>query len=303
MKVLIFTTKPEFHLVAKNTITEFEYTFFTCQSIFEMNEILKTIDIDLVILDCETFRPEKFDFLTHVHSIRNTTHCLIVETSKHELDEETLLCQISVQVMLQEIYEYRQLVKSFCKNFWNRMIDQEVNPDYCEKVPDLPSPYVPVQPAKTTLEINDSDIEKQLEEMDEFPMDKDLGGGITLNDLINVEENGTVSLKDTSHLDLPPSYTLGHPDKKKRYNYKELDPTSKKLLAYFTQNKDIPIPIPTLCQYMWNEYSTTRRNSLYVYIRRLRLFMEDDLNDPQKLVKTQKGCYQLKADIDIFCSH
>ena len=299
MKVIVFSNKKLFLSIARKTCDEFEHSFFCLEKITEMDEMLKIVDIDLVLLDCDTFRPESFDILSHIHFIRETAHCIVIECSKHELDEDDLLSQISVQVMIQEIYDYRHFVKTFCKNYWDRAIDEEVNPDWIEEEKDEDI----LHPRKSLTQTEIKDIDQTLEEIDEFPMDADLGGGITLNDLISVDENGIVSAKDTSHLNLPPSYTLGHPDKKKYYNSKELDPNSKKLLAYFISNKRTPIPIPTLCQYMWNEYTPARRNSLYVYIHRLRIFLDDDTNNPKKLVKTSKGCFQLNADADIFSAH
>ena len=287
MKVIVFSNKKLFLSIAQKTCDEFEYSFFRLEKITEMNEMLKIVDIDLVLIDCDTFRPEAFDILEHIHSIRKTTHCIIVERSKHELDVEDLLCQICVQVMIQDIYEYRLFVKSFCKNFWDRAIDEEVNPDWIEDEKPLSHEEI-------------KSIDKELDEIDEFPMNADLGGGITLNDLISVDENGIVSEKDTSHLNLPPSYTFGYPQKEKKYSCKELDPKSKKLLAYFIENKKKPIPIQMLCQHMWGEYTSSKRSSMYVYIHRLRLFLDDDTENPKKLIKTSKGCFQLDVDTNIF---
>ena len=248
------------------------------------------IDIDLVLIDCDTFRPENFDILSHIHSIRKTTHCLVVEKSKHELDEQDLLCQISVQVMIQEIYNYRLFVKSFYQNFWNKNLSEDENYDFFEDEDDKIS--------NEEME----EIDKKLDEIDEFSMETDLGNGITLNDLVKINEDGSVECKDTSNLDIPPSYTLGHPDKVKKYNCKELEPISRKLMLYFIENLKKELSIQDICVYMWKEYNQTRRNSLYVYIRRLRKFLDDDTTTPSKLVKTAKGCYKLDVEKSIFTS-
>ena len=79
--------------------------------------LLSNHKINLILIDCDTYRPINFNILEFIQNINKNTYCLIVETSIHEIDKDALLAQITKQCMLQEIYSYQLFVKHFYNNY------------------------------------------------------------------------------------------------------------------------------------------------------------------------------------------
>ena len=116
--------------------------------------------------------------------------------------------------------------------------------------------------------------------------------GIHLADVLE-EVRGIIELKDISKTS-EKFFKIGPTDKKNFESH--LDPNSKTLFEHFRKNPHKPIPIKELCKILWGEYNKIRRNAIYVYIRKLRVFLGDDIDKPQILKKVQKGYYQFDGD-------
>lgn len=269
MKVVIFSKSSFFVNVAKITCSEVDWISVNIYDKSSLDDLLKNQQINLVIIDCDTFRPVSFNILEYIHNINKNTHCLVVETSIHEIDKDTLLAQISKQCMLQEIYFYQQFVKLFCTNYWNESEKKILQKEHIQK---------------NILETEESII--------------------NYSNLHNANTNEIEFIKEQEQKYFPESITLGFLNEVKENivekeilednSYEGLEPTSIKILEYFKSNINKPISIKSLCTYIWGENNILKRNAIYVYIRKIRIFLEDDLDIPKKLIKSRKGFYILK---------
>ena len=265
MKVLSYSHSNLFLNVSKITCSELDFSFVsTCQK-ETFNKILENQDIDLVLIDCDTFRPEKYNIQEYIQNISKNTYCLVVETSIHEIDKDDLLGQITKQCLLQEMYIFQQFVKLFYSNYW-----QESE----KKISQYMTNYQPID------ENNDDD--------DDI---------INYDELFTVDENGIAIIKE-----MPPEYfensiELGFGTKyqeETKNEYTGLDKTSIKIFEYLKSNINKPVSINSLSTHTWGECSISKRNAIYVYIRKIRIYLGDNLDFPTKLIKCNKGFYTLR---------
>ncbi|MBQ1983747.1 MAG: helix-turn-helix domain-containing protein, partial [Spirochaetaceae bacterium] len=81
---------------------------------------------------------------------------------------------------------------------------------------------------------------------------------------------------------------------KKQNEYIGLDPTSIKIFEYLKSNINKPVSINSLSNHTWGECNIIKRNAIYVYIRKIRIYIGDNLDFPTKLIKCNKGFYTLR---------
>ena len=262
MKVLVFSKSKLFIQVTNLTCNELECSVINICSKTSLDNLLTKQEINLLIIDCDVFRPINYNVLEYVKTLSPNTYCLVVETSIHEIDKDTLIAQISKQCMLQEIYFYQQFVKLFYSNYWNeseKKILQKESTTFCN---------------------------------DEYKTKYD--------NLYTVDENGIAIINDNIEDTYEDSVILGFGDnlptetEKENDNYIGLEPISIKILEYLKANLNKPISITNLSIHIWGEFNILRRNAIYVYIRKIRLFIGDNLDTPTKLIKCGKGFYILK---------
>jgi hypothetical protein len=266
MKVLAYSHSNLFINVTKITCSELDFLFVYTHQEETFEKLLKNQDINLVLIDCDTFRPEKYNIQEYILNISKHTYCLIVETSIHEIDKDDLLGQITKQCLLQEMYTFQQFVKLFYSNYWQeseRKINQYIT-NYQE------------------INENPSDTEEEI---------------INYDDLFTVDENGIAIIKEQPADYFENSIELGFgtkTQKEEKNEYLGLDPTSIKIFEYLKKNINKPVSINSLSNYTWGESNISKRNAIYVYIRKIRIFLGDNLDFPTKLIKCNKGFYTLK---------
>ncbi len=264
MKVLAYTRSNLFLNVAKLTCSELDFFIVTTHQKEIFDNLLQKQDINLVLIDCDTFRPEKYNIQEYIQNLSKNTYCLIIETSVHEIDKDALLAQITKQCMLQEMYIFQQFVKIFYNIYWKES-EKKITQSIEEVYPD------------------------NEEENNEEPINYD--------ELFTVDENGIAIIKEKPADYFANSIVLGFGNKTEeetKEQYKGLEPTSIKIFEYLKDNLNKPVSINTLCNYTWGECSITKRNAIYVYIRKIRIFIGDNLDFPTKLIKSNKGFYVLK---------
>lgn len=261
MKVVVFSKSKHFINVTKITCFELDCLLFTVNQKDNLDHLLKNHDINLVIFDCDTFRPNNYNVLHYIQNLRKDTYCLVVETSLHEIDKDALLAQITKQCMLQEIYYYQQFVKQLYINYWNETEKKYLNKD---------------------LILNEEKIINK----------------INYEDLFTVDENGIAIIKEQNPSFFSDSIVLGFGHETKvdnNLNYSGLEPISIKIFEFLKENINKPVSISSLCNHIWGESSVIKRNAIYVYIRKIRIYLGDNLDFPTKLLKSIKGFYILKA--------
>ncbi len=258
MKVIVFSQSKLFIKVTNLTCNELDCIAINICNKTSLDNLLTNQEINLLIIDCDIFRPIKYNILEYIKTLSPNTYCLVVETSLHEIDKDTLLAQISKQCMLQEIYFYQQFVKLFYHNYWN-------------------------------------ETEKKILQKENSICDNN-EQTINYNDLYTVDENGIAIIKENNPEAYEDSIVLGFGDNfhTEVDNYRGLEPTSIKILEYLKANINKPISINNLSTHIWGEFNISKRNAIYVYIRKIRLFIGDNLDVPQKLIKCRKGFYVLK---------
>ncbi len=263
MKVIVFSNSKLFLKVTNLTCNELDWTAINVCSKSSIDNLLAKQQINLLVIDCDAFRPINYNVLEYVKTLNKNTYCLIVETSIHEIDKDDLLAQISKQCMLHEIYFYQQFVKLFYHNYWNES-EKKI-----------------LQKEESTIDFSERKI--------------------LYDNLYSVDENGIAIISDNTEETYENSIILGFGENNSQkienetYNCAGLEPTSAKILEYLKSNINKPIAINTLSNHIWGEFNVLRRNAIYVYIRKIRLFLGDNLDCPTKLLKCGKGFYMLKC--------
>ena len=133
MKILAYTHSALFYNVSKLTCLELDYSLVTSFQKESLDIYLRNQDINLVLIDCDTFRPENFNILEYIQSISKKTYCLVVETTIHEIDKDALnitpylnflksyrLSEIERAMKL--LYRYNTIGKDDAYLQFNRMI-------------------------------------------------------------------------------------------------------------------------------------------------------------------------------------
>ena len=263
MKILAYTHSTLFLNVTKLTCLELDYSLVTVFQKETLEKYLMNQDINLVLIDCDTFRPENYNIQEYIQNISKKTYCLVVETSLYEIDKDALLAQISKQCLLQEIYFFQQFVKIFYNNYWKeseKRISQQINNS------------ILTEPTEVDSKIN-------------------------YDELFTVDENGIAIIKEKKPDYFTNSIELGFGTKTEDNEQSEfigLEPVTIKIFKFLKNNLNKPISIKTLCNYTWGECNITKRNAIYVYIRKIRIYIGDNLDFPTKLIKSNKGFYVLK---------
>ena len=266
MKVLAYSRSTLFLNVVKLTCSELDFCFVSTYQKERLNQYLENEDIDLVLIDCDTFRPEKYNIQEYIQNISKNTYCLIVETSIHEIDKDDLLGQITKQCLLQEMYNFQQFVKLFYSNYWQES-EKKINQ------------YI------TNYQVTNESVFEEEEE------------NINYDELFTVDENGIAIIKEQPADYFENSIELGFGEKyqeKKTNEYIGLDPTSIKIFEYLKSNINKPVSINSLSNHTWGECNIIKRNAIYVYIRKIRIYIGDNLDFPTKLIKCNKGFYTLR---------
>ena len=222
MKVVAFSNSNFFVKVCKLACTELDWNLTTICERSALDIILKNYSINLLIIDCDTFRPSSYNILEDVQNINKKTYCLVVETSLHEIDKDALMAQISKQCMLQEIYYFQQFVKVFCNNYWN-------------------------------------ESERKILQNQQK---------INYDDFISFNENkiSFIGEKYEEKFNTGLSFGFGEENISKlteQINYENLEPTAIKILEYLKENKNTPVSIKTICNYVWGECNILKRNAIY----------------------------------------
>lgn len=263
MKILAYTHSTLFLNVAKLTCAELDFSLVTTFQKEILESYLQNQDINLVLIDCDTYRPENYNIQEYIQNISYRTYCLVVETSIHEIDKDALLAQISKQCLLQEIYFFQQFVKIFYTNYWK-------------------------ESEKKISQHLDNSIK---------PQEPEIENKINYEELFTVDENGIAIIKEKPSDYFTNSIELGFGSKSKEEEQTEyigLEPVSIKILKFLKNNINKPISIKTLCNHTWGECNISKRNAIYVYIRKIRIYIGDNLDFPTKLIKSNKGFYVLK---------
>ena len=266
MKVLSYSHSNLFLNVSKITCSELDFSFVSTCKKETFGQLLENQDIDLVLIDCDTFRPEKYNIQEYIQNISKNTYCLVVETTIHEIDKDDLLGQITRQCLLQEIYIFQQFVKLFYSNFW-----QESEKKISQFITNCQT-------------INEN----------EYKDDEEI---INYDELFTVDENGIAIIKEQPADYFENSIELGFGTKYQEENEHEyigLDPTTIKIFEYLKSNINKPVSINSLSNHTWGECNISKRNAIYVYIRKIRIYLGDNLDFPTKLIKCNKGFYTLK---------
>ena len=76
--------------------------------------------------------------------------------------------------------------------------------------------------------------------------------------------------------------------------YMGLEPNCIKILEFLKANLNKPVSITSICNHIWGECNKLKKNAIYVYIRKIRMHLGDNLDIPTKLLKSAKGYYTLK---------
>ena len=266
MKILAYTHSTLFLNVLKLTCSELDFSFNSTYQKEIFDKLLQNQDINLVLIDCDTFRPSKDNIQEYIQNISKKTYCLVVETSIHEIDKDDLIGQITKQCLLQEMYIFQQFVKLFYSNYWQESEKKA-------------SRYITNN--QTTTENNFEDEEDC----------------INYDELFTVDENGIAIIKEKPADYFENSIELGFGTKNQEENNKKyvgLDPTAIKIFEYLKSNKNKPVSISSISNHIWGECNINKRNAIYVYIRKIRKYLGDNLDLPTKLIKCNKGFYTLR---------
>lgn len=266
MKVLSYSHSNLFLNVSKIACSELDFSFVSTYQKETFCKLLKNQDIDLVLIDCDTFRPEKYNIQEYIQNISKNTYCLVVETTIHEIDKDDLLGQITRQCLLQEIYIFQQFVKLFYTHYWQ----------------------------ESEKKISQQETNFQLFNENEYEDDDEI---IDYDELFTVDENGIAIIKEKPAEYFENSIELGFGTKHQeevKNKYIGLDPTTIKIFEYLKTNLNKPVSIKSLSTHTWGECNINKRNAIYVYIRKIRIYLGDNLDFPTKLIKCNKGFYTLK---------
>ena len=266
MKVITLSKSRHFINVANLTCMELDCSLVNVTTKEQVVNLLSNHKINLILIDCDTYRPINFNILEFIQNINKNTYCLIVETSIHEIDKDALLAQITKQCMLQEIYSYQLFVKHFYNNYLS-------------------------ETEKTILLKEDLSNNKK----DNFE------NNINYDDLFTVDENGIAIIKDLAPEYFTDSIVLGFgeefSEKEEELEsgaYMGLEPNCIKILEFLKANLNKPVSITSICNHIWGECNKLKKNAIYVYIRKIRIHLGDNLDIPTKLLKSAKGYYTLK---------
>jgi len=261
LKVITLSKSRHFINVANLTCMELDCSLVNVTTKEQVVNLLSNHKINLILIDCDTYRPINFNILEFIQNINKNTYCLIVETSIHEIDKDALLAQITKQCMLQEIYSYQLFVKHFYNNYLS-------------------------ETEKTILLKEDLSNNKK----DNFE------NNINYDDLFTVDENGIAIIKDLSPEYFTDSIVLGFgeefSEKEEELEsgaYMGLEPNCIKILEFLKANLNKPVSITSICNHIWGECNKLKKNAIYVYIRKIRMHLGDNLDIPTKLLKSAKG--------------
>ena len=175
----------------------------------------------------------------------------------------TIIIFLILKIFIQEIYFFQQFVKIFYNNYWKES----------EK--------------KISQQINDSTPSQQSQ----------IETKINYDELFSIDDNGIAIIKEKSSDYFSNSIELGFGFKindEEQSDYMGLEPVTIKIYKFLKNNLNKPISINTLCNYTWGECNISKRNAIYVYIRKIRIYIGDNLDCPTKLIKCNKGFYVLK---------
>ena len=164
------------------------------------------------------------------------------------------------------MYIFQQFVKLFYSNFWQESEKKA-------------SKYI---------------INNQVTNENNYEDDEEI---INYDELFTVDENGIAIIKEQPADFFEDSIELGFGTKyqeEEEHEYIGLDPTTIKIFEYLKNNINKPVSINSLSNHTWGECNINKRNAIYVYIRKIRIYLGDDLDFPRKLIKCNKGFYTLR---------
>src|SRR5574344_1756700 len=107
MQIVTLSTHSNFFEVISKTAKDFEYHNVQITNLDNIKEFISNMEADLIIVDCQDYHTFDLSCITEELTSIENLYVLLVESVKHELDQDCLLAQITKQVKLNEIYTYQ----------------------------------------------------------------------------------------------------------------------------------------------------------------------------------------------------